>query len=722
MLTPTKDRLRIDAREKVLGRPIFAVDVPLPGLLHAMTTPARIARGRITAIDAAAAAAVPGVVRVFTHDDFADIRVTPATLGGNRPGFQPMTGPDVVFRGQPVALVVAETLEAAAEAARLVDVTYDAASFTATMDDPGAEPQPFETTIEAGDAAAAFAASEVTVEAEYRLAQNHHNPIEIISTTAHFEDGRLVVHEGTQNSNSMRAGTAGALGLDPGAVDVASPWCGGGFGQKNVLQLQSVLVSRAAMMLGRPIKLVMPRAQLFHTASHRPASRHHIRLGAGLDGRIAAVLYDTEQENARYDQFFRYGYHEATSRHYGVPNYRGRERLVRIDTSPPGHMRAPHEHPGSFALECAVDELAGALGMDPVALRLANDAARDPVTGKPFSSRTLGQCLSRGAELFGWRDRRAEPGSMVAGDGSLIGWGVAAGIYKGSMFPCIARLRVQANGVTRLSLSGHEMGQGFRSVAGAELMELLPIDAERLEIRCGDTAAVQQHHTAGSWGAAGTASATRAVAEKFVAALTELGGALRPGETVHERLMALKRPMLEVEVEHLGTSQGPEALETMRRGGVAVVGPEYPDFVSFSWIAHFVEVRVEPSTRRVRVPRVVSVADCGRVMNRRTATSQVEGGVVWGIGAALREAAEIDPATGFVLNADLADYVVPVNADICDITVELLDVPDPMLNASGVRGVGEVAMVGAAAAVANAVHHATGRRVRHLPIRIEDLL
>ncbi|RAH96100.1 xanthine dehydrogenase family protein molybdopterin-binding subunit [Acuticoccus sediminis] len=722
MLTPTKDRLRIDAREKVLGRPIFAADVPLPGLLHAMTTPARIARGRITAIDTAAAVAVPGVVRVFTHEDFSGIRVTPATLGGNQPGFQPMTGPDVVFRGQPVALVVAETLEAASEAARLVDVTYDAASFTATMDDPGAEPQPFETTIEAGDAAAAFATSEMTVEAEYRLAQNHHNPIEMISTTAHFEDGRLVVREGTQNSNSMRAATAGALGLDPGAVDVLSPYCGGGFGQKNVLQLQSVLVSRAAMMLGRPVKLVMPRAQLFHTASHRPASRHHIRLGASRDGRIAAVLYDTEQENARYDHFFRTGYHEATSRHYGIPAYRGRERLVRIDTSPPGHMRAPHEHPGSFALECAVDELAGGLGMDPVALRLANDAARDPVTGKPFSSRTLGQCLSRGAKLFGWDDRSAEPGSMVAGDGSLIGWGVAAGIYKGSMFPCVARLRVQANGVTRLSLSGHEMGQGFRSVAGAELMELLSIDADRLEIRCGDTSAVQQHHTAGSWGAAGAASAIRAVAEKFIAALTDLGGALSPGESVHQRLMALKRPVLEVEVEHLGTSQGPEALETLRRGGVAVVGPEYPDFVSFSWIAHFVEVRVEPSTRRIRVPRVVSVADCGRVMNRRTATSQVQGGVVWGIGAALREAAEIDPATGFVLNADLADYVVPVNADIGDITVELLDVPDPMLNASGVRGVGEVAMVGAAAAVANAVHHATGRRVRHLPIRIEDLL
>lgn len=721
-LTPTVDRLRIDAREKVLGRPLFAADIRLAEMLHAMTTPARIAKGRITAVDTEAAAGVPGVVRVFTHEDFEGVCITPGTLGGNQPGFQPLTGTEVVFRGQPVALVVAETLEAAAEAARIVDVTYEAAPFTATMDEPGAEPQPYETVVEAGDAEAALAAAEVTVDVLYRHPQNHHNPLEMISTTAHFEDGRLTVREGTQNTNALKHATAGALGLDPAMVDALSPYCGGGFGQKNVLQLQSALVSRAAMLLGRPVKLVMPRAQLFHTASHRPASRHRVRLGATRAGRISAAIYESDQENARYDRFLGSDHNTAVSRLYGIPNYLGRERLVRVDTNPPGHMRAPHEHPGSYAFESAVDELSYALGMDPLELRLANDTERDVISGKPFTSRTLAACLTRGAELFGWGARRQEPGSMIAEDGSLIGWGVASGAYKGSMCPCVARLRVQADGVTCLSVSGHEMGQGIRSAVGAELMELLPIAQDKLEIRLGDTTAVDQHHTAGSWGTGGAVPATRAVAERFMTALTDLGGALRPGESVHARLMALKRPALQVEIEHLGTSQGPEALERMRRGGVAAVGPEYPGFMSFSWIAHFVEVRVEPTTRRIRVPRVVSIADCGRVMNRRTATSQVQGGVVWGIGAALREAAEIDSRYGFVLNNDLADYVVPVNADIGDIAVELLDIPDPILNASGVRGVGEVAMVGAAAAVANAVHHATGRRVRHLPIRIDDLL
>lgn len=721
-LTSTPDRPRIDARDKVLGRALFAADVPVAGLLHAMTVPAAIARGRLRRIDTAVAAATPDVVRVFTHADFADLNVTPATLGGNRPGLQPMTGTDIVFRGQPIALVVAETLEAACEAARLVEAEFEADAFTATIDEPGAEPEAYETVAQAGDAAAALAVADVSVDVAYVHPQNHHNPIELISTTAVWEGGRLTIREGTQNTAAIKFGTAAALGLAPSAVDVLSPFTGGGFGQKNVLQLQSVLVSRAAMLLGRPVKLVMPRAQLFHTASHRPRSNHRIRLGATRDGRMTAALYESDQENARYDRFLGSEHNATTSRIYGIANYLGRERLVRVDTSPPGHMRAPHEQPGSYAFECAVDELADALGMDPLALRLANDTDRDPITGKPFSSRTLADCLRRGAELFGWRGARPPTGTMVAEDGTRIGWGVAVGAYKGSMCPAVARLQVRADGVTRLSITGHEMGQGIRSAVAAELMEILAVDPDRLDIRLGDTTAADQHLTAGSWGTGSTVPATRAVALKMKAALTELVGDLAPGESPHARLMAVKRPCLEVEVEQLGLGQDDTALQRMRHGAPATVGPEYADCMSFSWIAHFVEVRVEPTTRRIRVPRVVSVADCGRVMNRRTATSQVLGGVVWGIGAALREAAEIDPRYGFVLNNDLADYVVPVNADIGDITVELLDVPDPVLNASGVRGVGEVAIVGASAAVANAVAHATGRRVRHLPIRIDDLV
>lgn len=721
-LRSTPDRPRIDAWGKVLGRALFAADVAPAGLLHAMTVPATIAKGHVTGIDATSALAEPGVIRVFTHEDFADIAVTPATLGGNQPGLQPMTTSRIHFRGQPVALVVAETLEAACEAARLVRVTYNSEPFTAGMNELGADPEPYKVTIEVGDAHAALEKADVTVESNYAHAQNHHNPMELISTMAHWQAGHLTVFEGTQNTSAIKFGTAGALGRDLSTVDVVSPYVGGAFGQKNVLQLQSVLVSRAAFLIGKPIKLVMPRAQLFHTASHRPRSNHRIQLGASQDGRIVASIYESDQENARYDHFFGSAHNEMVSRLYGISNWIGRERLIRVDTSPPGHMRAPHEHPASFAFESAIDELAYSLEMDPVALRLVNDTDHDPITGKPFSSRTLARCLQRGAEIFGWQQRNPAPRTMTSEDGSLIGWGVAAGAYKGSMCPAVARLRIQANGVTRLFITGHEMGQGIRSAIASELMEILTINPDKLDIQLGDTSVAAQHLTAGSWGTGSAVPATRAVAEKMKAALAELVGVLNVGDDVHLKLMSVKRPMLEVEVEQLGLDQTQAALERMRKGAPATVGPIYSDLVAFSWIAHFVEVRVEPTTKRVRVQRVVSVADCGRVMNHRTATSQVQGGVVWGIGAALQEIAEIDPRYGFIQNNDLADYVMPVNADIGEIVVELLDVPDPLLNASGVKGVGEVAMVGVSAAVANAVFHATGVRVRHLPIRIDDLI
>ncbi|MBS3666399.1 xanthine dehydrogenase family protein molybdopterin-binding subunit [Vreelandella boliviensis] len=722
-LQTTPDRPRIDAREKVLGRALYAADIALDRLLHAITVPATIAKGRVTAIDTALAIAEPGVVRVYTHEDFADdIAVTPATLGGNQPGLQPMTDTMIRFRGQPVALVVAETLEAACEAARLVRVSYRVEPFTATMDELGSEAEPYEITAEVGDAHAALQAAEVTVDVVYAQAQNHHNPIELISTTAYWRAGKLTILEGTQNTSAIKFGTAGALGFDPSTVDAISPYVGGAFGQKTVLQLQSALVSRAAVLLGRPVKLVMPRAQLFHTAAYRPRSNHRIQLGASRDGRLVATIYESDQQNARYDHFYGTSHNEMVSHLYGIANWLGRERLIRVDTSPPGYMRAPHEHPASFAIESAIDELAYSLEMDPIALRLVNDTDQDPITGKPFSSRTLARCLERGAELFGWDRRSSAPRAMTTEDGTLIGWGVAAGAYKGSMCPAIARLRIQANGVTRLFITGHEMGQGIRSAIAAELMEVLTINPDKLDIQLGDTTVAAQHLTAGSWGTGSAVPATRAVAEKMKVALTNLVGELREDDDVHRKLMAAKRPMLEVEVEQLGLDQTPAALDRMSQGAPATAGPIYDELVAFSWIAHFVEVHVDPTTMRVRVPRVVSVADCGRVMNRRTATSQVQGGVVWGIGAALQETAEIDPRYGFIQNNDLADYVVPVNADIGDITVELLDIPDAQLNASGVKGVGEVAMVGASAAVANAVFHATGKRIRHLPIRIEDLL
>ncbi|MGC6857159.1 xanthine dehydrogenase family protein molybdopterin-binding subunit [Pseudomonas aeruginosa] len=717
------DRARVDGRDKVRGVTRFAADVPLPHLAHAMTVPSRIVRGRLAAIDVDAARAVDGVLSILTWRDFEGVKSAGYLMGGGF-GFQshqPMLSDRLVHRGEPIALVVAETLEIAIEAAALVQARYEEEPFAALLDDARADPLASQPGHDMGESEAALAAAAFRVEAEYLSPAQFQNPMEMIATVAEWRDGALVLHEGTQNSAALKFGVATAFGLDPARVRVESAYLGGGFGQKNSLQGQTVLAARAAMLLGRPVKLVMPRAQLFHTASFRPASRHRIQMGASADGRIVAARYHADMQNSRADTF-QANFSEITARLYAIPNYTSSTRLVRTDVQSPGYMRAPFEHPAAFAFESAVDELAYAAGWDPLAFRLANDAQTDPVTGGPFSSRFLAECLNEGADRFGWSRRSPAPGSMRAPDGTLIGWGVAVGAYKASMAPAIARLRVRADGTTRIAVSGHEMGQGIRTAILAAVTGGLAIDPARVEIVIGNPDAAPQHITAGSWGTASSVPVVRRAVQAMQVQFDEFRNGRPMRGTLHQMLARWRRPYIEVETRLQAPGQPDAVFDRLQRGLPAAAGPEYKPFVSFSYIAHFVEVRVEPTTRRIRAPRIVSVVDCGRVISPRTAESQVRGGVVWGLGGALREVAEIDPRFGGVLNNDLAEYVVPVNADIGAIDVAFINRPDPLLNESGVKGLGEVAMVGVAAAVANAVFHATGRRVRRLPMRIEDLL
>lgn len=717
------DRARVDARDKVRGAARFTADVPRPRLAHAMTVPSPVVRGRIIAVEAEAARALPGVLAVLTWRDFVGVSSAGYLLGGGRAfqSHQPMLSDRLVHRGEPVALVVAETLQIAVAAAALVRPTCEEEAFAAAPGQDGAETTPPQQSYEVGDAEAALASAATCVDAEYNHPAQFQNPMELIATVAEWRDGVLTIYEGSQNSGAVKFGIAAALRLDPARVRVDSTHLGGAFGQRNSMQLQTVLVARATMALGRPVKLVMPRGQLFHTTSFRPASRHRIRLGADARGRMVAAVYEAEVQNSRADTL-RPTFSETTSRVYDIPNYRSAERLVRTDVQSPGYMRAPFEQPASFAFESAVDELAHTLGLDPLAFRLAHDATRDPVTGRAFSSRHLTECLRQGAERFGWARRDPRPRSMQDENGMLVGWGVACGAYKAAMSPAIARLRVRADGTTRISVGGHEMGQGIRDAILATLVAHLEIDPARVEIRVGDTDAAPQHLTAGSWGTASAIPVVLKAALEVRQRFEELRGSRPMQGNLHRMLARLRRPQIEVEVRGQAPGQPDAVFGRLQNGLPAAGGPEYPDFVSFSFAAHFVEVRVEPTTRRIRIPRVVSTIDCGRVVSPRTAESQVRGAVVWGIGAALREAAEVDPRYGGVLNNDLAEYVVPVNADIGDIEVGFIDRPDPLLNQAGVKGLGEVAMVGVAAAIGNAVFHATGRRVRDLPIRVEHLL
>ena len=565
-----------------------------------------------------------------------------------------------------------------------------------------------------------MARATTTIEAEYETPNQHHNPIEMLSTVAVWSGGRLTLYESTQSATLVKAKMAQSLRLDHSLIDVKSSTLGGSFGQKTV-QRQAALVARAAMITGRPVKMVMPRGQIFHNATFRPLSRHTIKLGADAAGKMIAVEYHAEHQQSRLGQFPP-SYHDEPVQLYGIADYAGTTANVRIDTQAPGFMRTPHPHPSCFAFEGAVDELAYKLGRDPVAFRLAHRATIDPVTGNPLSSCFLNECIVEGARRFGWERRNPRPASSVLPDGTQVGWGVGCGSYHANTMANIATLRVAADGTTRFALSAHEMGQGIRTAIAAVLLRELEIDPNKLDIVIGDTTAAPQHTTGGSWGTASTAPVTEKAARQLKVSVDELLAGRRIGGNLHQQLAAVRRPFVEVEVSQLGPGQEPNVLEQLRNTGYAMSGPAYPEFSSFSYVAHFVEVRVEPRTRRVRVPRVVSIADCGRVISPRTAESQMRGGVVWGIGSALREETAVDPRYGGWLNDDLADYVVAVNADIGEIDVGFIDRPDPLLNTIGAKGVGEVALAGVSAAVANAIYHATGRRLRRMPIRIEDLL
>lgn len=730
--TPFNDAIRVDAYDKVRGAALFAADDARPGMIHGAMTMATINKGTITSIDTSAARAVDGVRLVFTHEDLASLKM-PGFLfaeGFGFQSFQPMQSSAIAYRGQPVAMVAADTLEAAIEAASLVAVTYTPEPFAVLPDLPGATviaqadsplPQPAFGDRVVGDADAAFASAPIKVDETFTTPPQHQNPMELIVTVAEWNGDTLIVHEGTQNANGIRFGLAREMELDPQKIEVISPYLGGGFGQKNSLQMQTVLAAIASRELQRPVKIVVPRVQIYHDTSFRPASLHHVRLGADRSGKMVAAIHETQAQTSRHD-LFPSMYTDLTARLHNIENFRGHESLVQLDTQTPGFMRGPWEHVSTFAFESAVDELAYKLEMDPVALRLANESQTDVLTKLPFSSRHVAECLTVGAERFGWSARTMAPGSMKDDAGILIGWGVAIGAYPNGLVPQIGHLSVTDQGDVVIDIGGHEMGQGIRTSIAAIVARKLGVALERVTVRIGDTRVAPQHVTAGSWGTASAGYAAVDACDELLKSLQKLSESNISGRTPAEILKAAGQPVLELDFRDKAPGQPDEIYTRLQEGLLGVAGPVFPEFVTFSYIAHFVEVRIEPNVPRIRVPRIVSIADCGRVISPTTAESQIRGGVIWGLGGTIREASEVDPRYGGFLNADFAEYAIPVNLDIGTIDVGFVDQPDFTFNSAGVKGLGEVSMVGVAPAIANAVYHATGRRVRDLPILIEDLL
>src|ERR1700733_13281163 len=659
---------RIDGRDKVMGKPLYAADRLPSRTVFAIPVAATVGKARIVGFDTAAAERVTGVLTILTYRNMERLKKVEFSFAGGQAiqSHMPMQAPEGLYRGESIALDADETPEAAQEAASRVRVSYDAQPFAVELSGKGgvevvqAKAAPYFPDFVKGDPAPLIDAAPVSVDVTYYSAAQHHNPMEMLSTVAEWHNGSRVVHEGTQAAQAMKAGLAIALGLDESKVRVISPYIGGAFGQRGSISPHTILAAVAARRVGRPVKLTVPRAQIFHATSFRAATEHHIRIGADHDGRFVAGMHLVRAQTSRFDLMPFTG-EETTSRTYGWAAFRGATTLVQLDTQTPGFMRAPMEMAPFFALESAVDELAEKLAMDPVALRILNDAKADPISGKPFSSRDLVQCLQRGAVRFGWSRRKHAPRSMRLDDGTLVGWGVAAGAYPAYITPATARIRMHADGHVDLSVGAHEMGQGIRSAIAAVAEEELGVPAGQLRILIGDTIVSPQHVTAGSTGAATVSVPISRAALRLRGALAELamkaglakfvgvdptttrlrGGRLQLPSGESESVASI---LASAEVDHVdcaanGTAPGmtPDAFAQAALGKVAFLGPEFPDYVSFSYIAHFVEVRVDPLVPRPRVTRMVSVADCGRVLSRRTAESQLLGGLVWGIGAALTE-------------------------------------------------------------------------------------
>jgi len=741
---------RYDARLKVTGEARYPADVPVTNPAFAFLVTSSIAKGKLVSLDLAEARTVPGVIDILTQDDAS-------VLQGGKFGQGAATsidqlGPEIAHDGQIIALVLADSYEAAREAAYKVHANYAPAPASATFGSDGLKVEDA-TKVSAqhrelpnkGDAEAALAAADVVIDAEYGTPTQHHNPLELFSTTCIWEGDKLTIYEPSQFVYGLKNGVAQRLGIDADNVRAVSHFVGGAFGSKGSMTPRTALIALAARKLNRPVKLVPTRDQGFTIATYRAETHHRVRLGARRDGKMVGYSHEGWEVSSRPDAYVVAGVKESAHL-YGFGDVATKVNIVRADRNTPGFMRSPPVVPYIFALESAVDELAIKLAMDPVELRRVNDTMVDGVTGKRWSSRSLMKCYDQAAEAFGWKQRDSRPGSMRDRDW-LIGWGCATAVYPTHVGAATARVRLRSDGTVRVQTAAHEIGNGVYTVLAQLAAERLGVPLASVTVEVGDTNVPPAPVAGGSNTTASTCSvvlkACDAIRDKlFRVASTANEGPLaghfiteidlRDGRlvTLHD---AKSEPMADVfkragvsaieeYAEFVPPGVKPESVADLYKGRSTQTGGPEGEYIMYALGAEFVEVRVHALTREIRVPRIVGAFAGGRLMNTRTARSQFVGGMVWGISSALHEATEIDRARARYVNDNLADYLVPVNADIQQLDVIQVSEHDDIVNPAGVKGIGELANVGTAAAVANAVYHATGIRVRELPIRLEKLL
>ena len=742
---------RTDARRKITGTATYAADVIPAGMLHGALTCSRIAVGSVASIDTAKAEAEPGVVAVYTHETLPDYKTVKGFYAGG-PGsasFWPMEGTEIKYAGQPVAYVVAETAAAARRGADLVEVTYEEGTSAIEMDADdsfvvGASGESEGMIVTKGDLQAGLASAAQTVEMTFTTPFQHHNPMEMFSATAEWRGERLTVWMPSQSVRTLRAGIAGAYGLPETSIRVISPFVGGAFGAKAGITPYTMLTIAAAKGVGAPVRLIVTRPQMYTVATFRPESHQSFRLGASADGKLTAFEHIEVGQTSQFDDVVNAGTH-ITRAMYACPNIHTEQRLSRSDTNTGGFMRAPNEMQTFFGLESAMDDLAWKLAMDPVELRRANDTKTHPVENVPFSSRSLMESYDAVADSFGWADRGREVGSMTDGDW-LVGYGCATATYPTNILASNARVRMQGSGTAYVELAAHDVGTGTYTIMAQVAAARLGLPVEAVNVVMGEADLPVAPLSGGSCTAASAGSAVhdgcmkigRQVAER-VSAMSEgplsgvdparvtlEDGTLTGPDGQSQSLVEALSMIPEGEVEVIGTFRHQAMTDKMVAatfaGGYGTAGPVTPEMAMFAFGAEMAEVRIHRFTHEIRVPRLHGAFAAGAWLNRKTAHSQLMGGMVWGIGSALHEATETDKPRGRFLNANIAEYLVPVNADVREIRVQMLEEEDRYVNPLGVKGIGELGIVGTAAAIGNAVYHATGKRLTSLPMTIKDIV
>ncbi len=724
---------RRDGALKVTGQARYAADNHPAGMLHAVLATSRISRGRVTFLDIDAARVHPGVVAVMTPGNRPALALHPDDKSVPFSFCLDLLQNDQVrYAGQPIAVVIAETPEAASEGALLLAPRYEAEPVEVTLDADGVFVPPAVGVGDPGesrhgDVEAGLAGAAQRIDVTYETPMQFHNAMEPHAVVASWDGDALSLDMPTQGFALTQMRLAALFGIPMEGIRIRSPFLGGGFGSK-LLTGPQVLGILAARLVGRPVKLVLRRDQMYGPVTHRAPTRQRLRLGAAADGALTAIHHHVRTAVSRFDEFFEpaAGVSRAL---YAAPAIATTNEAVRLDTGTPGFMRAPGLASGSAALECAIDELAEGCGMDPLDFRLRNYAEVEPVTGRPYSSKALRDCYAEGAARFGWAGRPLQPRRMRDENGLLVGWGVGTAVFPAHMFQAEARAVLRRDGTGVVETGAHDMGQGAWTALAQIAADSLGIDVGQLEFRAGSSDLPDAGIAGGSGHTATAGGAILAAGEQVITRLTELavqdqrsplfgagniGVVPRNGRLVRwddesrsESYAAiLARAGLD-QIEARGTSAHPAAAEhyAMQAHG-----------------AVFAEVKVDPDLGQIRATRLVGAFAAGRIINPRLVRSQYYGGMIWGVSFALHERAALDPRTGRVMNADFAEYHVPVNADVPSLEAILVEEDDPHVNALGIKGVGEIGITGTAGAIANAIWHATGVRVRTFPITPDQLL